>query len=82
MNGNEMMLSRETQDLKWRFLAAKSEDELVGNPFSEIVQEDGLQSILDRVYRTGVAEAYTEPETSAIQTSILVLRDVAAPGCR
>ncbi len=50
-------------------LAAKSEGELVGNPFSGIAQVDGLLPVLDRVYRTGVAEVHKESEISAIQTA-------------
>ena len=50
-------------------LAGKSKDELIGNPFAEIVPEDGLLPFLDRVYRTGEAETHTEPETSVIQTA-------------
>jgi PAS domain S-box-containing protein len=50
-------------------LAGKSKDELIGNPFAEIVPEDGLLSFLDQVYRTGEAGIHTEPETSVIQTA-------------
>ena len=50
-------------------LAGKSKDELIGNPFAEIVPEDGFLSFLDQVYRTGEAGIHTEPETSVIQTA-------------
>jgi len=49
-------------------LSAKSDDKLIGNPFAEIVMEEGILSILERVYRTGKAETYTEPETSVVKT--------------
>lgn len=50
-------------------LSAKSDDRLIGNPFAEIVIEEGILSILGRVYRTGKAETYTEPETSVAKTA-------------
>jgi hypothetical protein len=50
-------------------LAGKSKDELIGNPFAEIVPEDGFLSFLDQVYRTGEAGVHTEPEASVIQTA-------------
>lgn len=44
-------------------LVDKSKDELVGSAFGETVQEgDGCLAVLDRVYRTGEAQAHTEPE--------------------
>jgi signal transduction histidine kinase len=50
-------------------LSAKSDDKLIGNPFAEIVMGGGCLSILERVYRTGEAETYTEPEVSAAKTA-------------
>jgi two-component system NtrC family sensor kinase len=49
-------------------LAGKSKDKLIGIPIAEIVPEDGLLSILDRVYRTGEAGTHTEPERAETRT--------------
>ena len=46
------------------FLTGKSECEMIGNTFSEILPEDECLPFLDRVYRTGEAETHTEPEHS------------------
>src|SRR5512141_3267762 len=45
-------------------LVGKGKDELMGNPFAEIVPGDGCLSCLDQVYRTGEAETHSEPEHS------------------
>jgi PAS domain S-box-containing protein len=45
-------------------LVGKSKDELIGIPFAEIMPGDGCLSLLDRIYRTGEAETYTELEHS------------------
>jgi two-component system NtrC family sensor kinase len=49
-------------------LVGKNEDELIGKPFAEIMPGNGSLSLLDRVYRTGEAETYTEPEHAEAQT--------------
>jgi PAS domain S-box-containing protein len=51
------------------FLTGKSEYELIGNTFSEILPEDECLPVLDRVYCTGEAETHTEPEHSEIKTA-------------
>ena len=46
-------------------LIHKTRDELVGNPFSEMLpQKDECVSLLDYVYRTGKTGSYTEQEDS------------------
>ena len=45
-------------------LIGRSESALVGNSFAEILPDDGCLPFLDRVYRTGKAEAHTELEHS------------------
>jgi PAS domain S-box-containing protein len=45
-----------------RLIGRKSE-ELIGNPFAEMVPEgEACLALLDRVFRTGEAETYTKPE--------------------
>lgn len=50
-------------------LSRHVKDKLIGMPFAEIVPEDACLPILDRVYRTGEAETYTEPEHSQTQSA-------------
>ena len=51
------------------FLTGKSEYELIGIAFSEILPEDACLPCLDRVYRTGEAETHTESEHSETKTA-------------
>src|SRR5687767_4296973 len=47
-------------------LLGKDEEELIGKPFTEVMAEGSrCLALLDRVYRTGQPENYTEPEGSA-----------------
>jgi hypothetical protein len=48
-------------------LAGKNKNQLIGNTFAAIAPEDGCLALLDRVYRTGEAQAYTKPEYSEAQ---------------
>ncbi len=45
-------------------LACKSEGELIGRPFAEVVSWEGCLALLNRVYGTGQALAHSEPEES------------------
>jgi PAS domain S-box-containing protein len=49
-------------------MAGMSADQLLGKPFSEIVADDVCRLLLDRVYRTGEVESYTEPEDAEAKT--------------
>jgi PAS domain S-box-containing protein len=49
-------------------LAAKEADDLIGNPFAEVVPEgerNGCLALLDRVYRTGNTESLADQEHTA-----------------
>jgi len=43
-------------------LACKSKDELIGNPFKEVVPWEGCLALLDHAYSTGENSIQTEPE--------------------
>jgi signal transduction histidine kinase len=49
-------------------MIAKNEDELIGKRFADLAQEERVLSFLDRIYRTGEAETYSEPEYSETPT--------------
>lgn len=51
-------------------MAGKSADQLLGKPFSEIVINDVCRLLLDRVYRTGEVENFTEPENIETQAAL------------
>jgi signal transduction histidine kinase len=64
-------------------LVSKRQDELIGQPFAEIMPEDRCLPYLDKVYRTGEAETRTEPEHSEAQVvywSYAMWPVLAAPG--
>jgi two-component sensor histidine kinase len=51
-------------------LIGKTRPELVGKPFSEVLPEKGeFVALLDRVYRTGKSESYTQQEHSGPRPS-------------
>jgi PAS domain S-box-containing protein len=50
-------------------MAGKAQEELIGKPFRQTVPaKDGCLALLDRVYRTGVAESYAEQERMESQS--------------
>jgi len=49
-------------------MAGKSKSELTGNPFTEIMPDDGCLAFLDHVYRTGEAESHTQLEHPKAQS--------------
>lgn len=51
-------------------MVGTSADQLLGNPFSEIVADDVCRLLLDRVYRTKEVENYTEPENAETKTAL------------